>query len=123
MRGATPALPERSRVFHTPVGRLRVIAFIEGVSFLVLLLVAMPLKYAGGMPEAVKYTGWAHGVLYILFAVAGFQALAARGWGVREAVWGFVASVVPAGTFVWDARFLRREHEAERAEMQAKVTP
>lgn len=37
------------------------------ISFLVLLFVAMPLKYAAGIPEAVKYTGWAHGILFILY--------------------------------------------------------
>jgi len=106
-------------VFSTPVGRFRVIAFVEGISFLVLLLIAMPIKYAGGNPQPVLYVGWAHGVLFILYAVAGFAARAARGWSYREAVRGFVAAVLPAGTFVYDARFLRREHEAERRERAA----
>ncbi|MBY0513806.1 MAG: DUF3817 domain-containing protein [Gemmataceae bacterium] len=99
----------------TSVGRFRAVALAEGVSFLVLLLVAMPLKYAAGRPEAVLYVGWAHGLLFMLYAVAGFAALFARGWGLMAGVWGFVAAVLPGGTFVYDARFLRGEEQKERA--------
>jgi integral membrane protein len=101
-------------LFLTPVGRFRAIAFVEGISFLVLLLIAMPMKYAGGNPMPVKYTGWVHGVLYILYAIAGFQAMAARNWPWSEAARGFIASIIPAGTFIYDWLFLKNEHEAER---------
>ena len=50
----------------TSIGRLRVIGFWEGVSFLVLLLIAMPLKYIAGNPEPVSIVGMAHGVLFLL---------------------------------------------------------
>jgi integral membrane protein len=104
-------------VLSTPVGRFRVIAFVEGVSYLVLLLIAMPIKYVPALglhPEPTRYVGSVHGGLFILYAVAGFQAMYARKWPAREAVRGFVAAVIPLGTFVYD-RFLRREYEAERA--------
>ena len=109
-------------MLSTPVGRFRLIALLEGVSFLVLLLVAMPIKYVGGNPRPVLYVGWAHGGLYILYAVAGFAAMTARGWPAREAVRGFVASILPAGTFVYDRVFLRREYEAERAAREAPAS-
>lgn len=100
----------------TSVGRFRAIAFVEGISFLVLLLIAMPIKYLAGNPAPVFYIGWAHGVLFMLYAVAGFWALFARGWGVMAGVWGFIAAVVPAGTFVYDAKFLRDEERKEQSE-------
>lgn len=100
-------------MFATPVGRFRAIAFVEGVSFLVLLLIAMPMKYVGDNPLPVKYTGWAHGVLYMLYAAAGFHAMAARKWPVKEAVRGFIASIIPGGTFVYDYVFLKPEHSKE----------
>jgi integral membrane protein len=103
----------------TPVGRLRVVAFAEGVSCLLLFFVAMPVKYVealGNDPTPVRYVGWVHGILFILFGVAGLQARAARGWPWSAAVWGFVAAVLPGGSFVYDARFLRPEHDRERAE-------
>jgi integral membrane protein len=106
-------------MLSTPVGRLRLIAFVEGVSALLLFFVAMPIKYVpalGGDPRPVLYVGWVHGILFVLFAVAGFLALFARGWGPMPAVWGFVAAVLPGGTFVYDHLFLRHEHRRERAD-------
>ncbi len=102
----------------TPVGRFRVIAFIEGISFLVLLFIAMPIKYVpalGGNPEPTRIVGTIHGGLFILFAIAGFLAMAARKWPWKEAVRGFIASIIPFGTFVYDWMFLKGEHDAERA--------
>ena len=52
------------------VTTLRRFGWIEGVSFLVLLGVAMPLKYFAGMPRAVTYFGWIHGVLFVLLCWA-----------------------------------------------------
>lgn len=102
----------------TPVGRFRIIAFIEGISYLVLLCIAMPIKYVpalGEHPEPTRIIGAIHGGLFILYAIAGFQAMAARRWPKREAVRGFLVSIIPAGTFYYDAKFLRSEYEAERA--------
>ena len=112
-------------MLKTPVGRFRVIAFVEGVSALILFFVAMPIKYVDALgrdPTPVRYAGWVHGILYLLYAIAGFQALYARGWGFREAGWGFVASIVPGGTFVYD-RFLRREQAREAADRAAAADP
>ena len=50
--------------------RFRLISFIEGISFLILVFIAMPLKYLAGIPLAVKIVGMAHGVLFILFFIA-----------------------------------------------------
>jgi integral membrane protein len=101
-------------LFATPVGRFRAIAFVEGLSYLALLLIAMPIKYIGDNPAPVRYTGMVHGVLYVLYAIAGFQAMAARKWPMKEAVRGFIVSIIPAGTFWYDWAFLKAEHEAER---------
>ena len=51
------------RFSNTDLGRFRLVAISEGISFLLLLFIAMPLKYAAGMPEGVTYVGWAHGLL------------------------------------------------------------
>lgn len=91
-----------------PLSRLRLVGFAEGVSFLVLLGIAMPLKYLAHMPAAVKYVGWAHGLLFMLYVVALGQATAAQLWSPVRAALLFVAAVVPGGTFVAD-RWLRRQ--------------
>ena len=106
-------------MLSTPVGRFRLVAFLEGLSAIALFFVAMPIKYVdalGKNPLPTYYFGWVHGALYILFAVAGFAALSARKWGPMAGVWGFVASVVPGATFVYDHLFLKPEHRKEVAE-------
>jgi integral membrane protein len=98
-------------LLRTPVGRFRAVALIEGVSYLVLLGIAMPLKYFAGFPEAVLAVGWAHGVLFVLYLVSLAEVSLARRWRLVRILVAFVASLVPFGTFLLDAR-LRREGSA-----------
>jgi integral membrane protein len=83
---------------------VRSIALIEGVSFLVLLGIAMPLKYLGGLPAPVKVVGWAHGILFTMLVAALAHAVVARGWTMSRAGVVFVASLLPFGPFVVDRR-------------------
>lgn len=91
----------------TPLGRLRLIGFWEGISFLVLLGIAMPLKYFAGMPMAVRVAGMAHGVLFMLYVWAAVQAALEYDWPWKRTGLVLVASVLPAGPFVVDAKILR----------------
>jgi integral membrane protein len=93
------------------INSLRLIGIAEGFSFLILLLIAMPLKYQFDFPLAVKYVGWAHGVLFILYIVAVFAAIKAMNWGFKGVAVALVASLLPAGTFVLDRSLRRREQE------------
>mgnify|MGYP001569410129 CR=1 FL=1 len=98
------------RIFiQSPIGRLRIIAFLEGVSFLVLLGIAMPLKYYAGMPLAVKIVGMAHGVFFILFIFSLMDVKISHRWGFGKIIIAFIASLLPFGTFVLDARVLKKE--------------
>jgi integral membrane protein len=104
---------------QTTIGRLRLIGLLEGTSFLVLLGIAMPLKYLAGQPLAVKFVGWAHGALFMLFVLALFHAASDHEWPLKKMAAGFIAAVIPFGTFIFDAN-LRREAEAlERASAPA----
>ena len=86
---------------------LRFMALLEGTSLLLLLLVAMPLKYAYGMPEAVKLVGPIHGVLFILFNVILFwNVIKGRVSEVKGFI-GLIASLIPFGTFVYKAKVLK----------------
>ena len=98
-----------------PMRQFRLVGYAEGVSFLVLLGIAMPLKRLAGLPEAVFVVGWIHGVLWILYLLAAARAARADRWVVKHMAWAFVASVVPFGPFVFD-RWLRRELKAREAE-------
>jgi integral membrane protein len=91
------------------IGRLRVIGFLEGLSFLILLGIAMPLKYKLGMPQAVRIVGMAHGVLFIAFIAASVQATVVYRWSVIRMFLLWLSSLVPFGTFYADYKLLRGE--------------
>lgn len=89
----------------TATGRFRVVAFWEGISFLVLLLVAMPLKYAFDLPLAVRVVGMAHGLLFIAYLIT--LALAGKALGARRVVQALLMSVLPGGTFWLESQLSR----------------
>lgn len=76
--------------------RFRLISFIEGISFLVLIFIAMPLKYLAGIPLAVKIVGMTHGILFILFIIALFMVSKRYKWKVLTFQL-FVYSLIPFG--------------------------
>jgi integral membrane protein len=92
------------------VGRLRVVGLLEGVSFLLLLGVAMPLKYLAGLPEAVLVVGWVHGLLFLSFLAALAVAARERRWPTSLVLLALAAAVTPFGPFLLDGR-LRREEQ------------
>lgn len=96
----------------TTLGRLRFIGFWEGLSFLVLLLIAMPLKYFADWPHAVRVVGMAHGILFMLYVWAAIQAAVERDWPWKKTAVVLLASLLPAGPFVVDAKVLREEAAA-----------
>ncbi len=83
----------------------------EGISFLLLLFIAMPLKYLASWPYAVKWVGWAHGVLFVAFLIMAFEVKTALGKNFIWYIKAFVASVLPFGTFVFEKQ-LRKEETA-----------
>lgn len=90
---------------------MRFIGITEGISFLVLLLIAMPLKYYFGMPMAVKVVGWLHGVLFIAYIVMVFLSIKAMQWNWFSVGVALAASLIPIGTFVLDRSWKKREIE------------
>jgi len=81
---------------------LRHTALIEGISWLLLLFVAMPLKYFAANPLPVKYIGMAHGLLFVLLCFLIVDAVTKTILSKKFAVILFVASLVPFGTFFTD---------------------
>lgn len=92
--------------------RLRLVAILEGVSFLVLLGVCMPLKYWADMPEPVQYVGMAHGVLFVLYCLMVVQAAVVFRWKWQKVGLALLASVVPFGPFWADRKLFREEVSA-----------
>ncbi|SKB53698.1 DUF3817 domain-containing protein [Dyadobacter psychrophilus] len=96
-----------STLIKSALGRLRIVAFLEGISYLVLLGIAMPLKYIAGLPQAVRVVGMAHGVLFVLFVILLIQVATERSWSFKKSLLSFISSLVPFGTFYADAKWFR----------------
>lgn len=89
----------------------RRVAFIEGISYLFLLFIAMPLKYWADIPLAVKYTGWAHGVLFVLYGVTLIMAWQERKWKFGKVVLLFIASLIPFASFAVEKNLKAEEQK------------
>ena len=87
----------------------RKIAFAEGVSFLVLLLIAMPLKYFADMPMAVTIVGGLHGGLFVAFIILAYLVKEEYKKNIGWLVKSFLASIIPFGTFYMDKEWKREE--------------
>jgi integral membrane protein len=95
----------------SPIPFLRTIGQIEAISFLILLGIAMPLKYLAGIPMAVKVVGWIHGVLFVLFCVALLKTMVIARWRLDRAAMVFIAALLPFGPFIIDRRLLAYDEE------------
>jgi len=91
-------------MFKSTLGRFRLIAFLEGISFISLLFIAMPLKYMAGNPLPVKIVGMTHGILFILFVYLLFEAAGKYKWSAKFNGLAFLASIIPFGTFILDRK-------------------
>ena len=96
----------------TTLSRFRFIALLEGISCIVLFFIAMPLKYYMSMPLAVKYVGWAHGLLFIAYMVTLVVVYMDLKWSLVRTFLAVIASIVPFGTFVFDALVLKKEEQS-----------
>jgi integral membrane protein len=81
------------------LARFIVIGKLEAYSFISLLLIAMPVKYILGEEILVKYFGWLHGLLFILYFIGLFAAYFKMRWSFKLLFLGGVASLIPFGPF------------------------
>lgn len=86
----------------------RLIAILEGISYILILGFTMPLKYWAGIATPNKLMGIAHGVLFILFVVLSAIYCWRKKWGIRRFIVFFAASLLPFGTFYADQKYLRK---------------
>ncbi|WP_026898376.1 DUF3817 domain-containing protein [Daejeonella oryzae] len=90
--------------------QLRWIGNVEGISFLVLLLISMPLKYYFQYPMAVKVNGWIHGILFIAYILAVLKTAYYLKWNLTKIAVALIASLIPLATFVLD-RSLKKDQD------------
>jgi integral membrane protein len=109
-------------MLNSAVGRVRLAGMVEGTSFLLLLFIAMPLKYLAHIPEPVLAVGWVHGVLFIIYAAVTFIAWGGGHITARMVGMAAVASLVPFGPFVIDRRMKVAERFDETRPEEAAHT-
>jgi len=85
---------------------VRWVGIIEGTSLILLLFIAMPLKYVFDRPEAVAVIGMAHGILWVVYLLVLAVAWIKEKWAFKKVFLGGVASVIPFGPFIYDRKFL-----------------
>lgn len=97
------------KFFNTKIGRLRLIAFLEGVSLLILTGIAVPLKYVYHDPSLVKAIGPVHGILFLFFVLNTLSVGVAYKWKFSTTTWKvLLACIIPFGTFYVDRVILSR---------------
>ncbi|HRE51144.1 MAG TPA: DUF3817 domain-containing protein [Flavitalea sp.] len=93
---------------RNPVERLRITAILEGWSLIILLAIAMPLKYLADKPEAVQVIGMIHGLLFIAYILLVVQIKFILGWSLGKTLLAMIASTIPFGTFYVERKWLRK---------------
>lgn len=103
-------------LFNTKIGRLRIIAFLEGISLLILVFVTVPMKYYFHNPEGSKLMGPVHGALFLLFVFNTLSVGVEQNWKFKATTWKvLLACIIPFGTFYIDQKILSRIKTEEQA--------
>lgn len=96
-------------LFKSKIGRLRILAILEGLSLLTLIFVAVPVKYWLGNPAFVKMMGPIHGTLFLLFLFNTLSVGVEQQWKFKETTWKVIlACFIPFGTFYIDWKILSK---------------
>jgi len=94
-------------MLKSPIGKFRLMGLIEGLSLLVLLFIAMPLKYFAGLPEVVTVVGSLHGFFFVLYVITIAYVTFKIRWSFMWAISAFVVAFIPFGNLILDAKLRR----------------
>ncbi|MBM7647410.1 integral membrane protein [Bacillus ectoiniformans] len=98
-------------MLKTPIGKLRFMGYFEGISLLILLFIAMPLKYGLDIPEAVRIVGSIHGALFVTYCVIiAYVQLKVR-WNIIWSVIAVAVAFIPFGNFIYDRKLDQLEEK------------
>lgn len=93
--------------FDNTLHRLRSFGFFEGWSSILLFFVAMPLKYIWGNDMLIRPIGMGHGILWMLYVGFAFLGQLDYKWSLKLTSWLLLASLIPGGPFIADAKLLK----------------
>ena len=97
-----------NELLKSGIGRLRIIAFLEGCSLLLLVFIAMPVKYLLKIPEATQAIGMIHGILFVMFVGATLVIAVLHKWHFGRLCMVMASSIFPFGTFYIDRKILSK---------------
>lgn len=97
------------KLFKTKIGRLRIIGFLEGISLLILVFIALPLKYGYNNQSLTKAMGPLHGALFLLFILNTISTGIEQKWKFKTTATIVVSCLIPFGTFYVDNKFLKNK--------------
>jgi integral membrane protein len=86
----------------------RLVALLEGVSYILLLFIAVPIKYWGGDEQWVKLLGMPHGLLFVSYVIFVFLIKENENWGIKDLGIVLLASILPFGTFCVEWKYLKK---------------
>lgn len=99
------------KLLQTKIGRLRIIALLEGISLLILVFIAMPAKYYFDNPSITKLMGPIHGALFVFFTINTLSVAIEQNWKFRQTTWKvLLACIIPFGTFYIDRKILKPQN-------------
>ncbi|WP_299274550.1 DUF3817 domain-containing protein [uncultured Psychroserpens sp.] len=87
----------------------RIIALLEGVSYILLLFIATPIKYFGDDPTYVKLLGMPHGILFLAYVVLAIMVWQELKWNTKTLIIVLLASIIPFGTFYIEKKYLKNK--------------
>jgi integral membrane protein len=85
----------------------RIVSFLEGVSYLLLLFIAIPIKYLSDDPSYVKMLGMPHGILFMVYIILAFMIKKEMNWNNKDFGIVLLCSILPFGTFYMDKKYLK----------------
>jgi len=97
-----------------PLYRFRILALVEGVSYLLILFVTMPMKYYMGIGILNKIVGWGHGILFVIYIILAFEILIRRRINFWQFLRVLIASIIPFGAF-FNEKMLKEQQQLHSA--------
>ncbi|CAM1341779.1 DUF3817 domain-containing protein [Tenacibaculum amylolyticum] len=86
----------------------KIVSFLEGISYILLLFIATPIKYLADNPTYVKWLGMPHGLLFMIYIVMAVMLKYELKWNTKEFIWVCLLSILPFGTF-YVGRYLKKD--------------
>ena len=88
---------------------LRVISYLEGISYILLLFIAVPIKYYANDPSLVKLLGMPHGLLFVAYVILSLVSSKKYRWNSKKTLVVLISSVIPFGTFYVDYKYFKTD--------------